>query len=59
MSHLTSGTSGPPPPPSLTHLAQTLEAMREAGWLIDAPVPPTVDATEPLTATTRLPEEFR
>ncbi len=57
MSHLTSGTSGPPP--SLTQLAQTLEAMREAGWLIDAPVPPTVDATEPLTATTRLPEEFR
>ncbi len=55
MSHLTPAT--PAPLPSLRQLTQTLEAMREAGWLTNAPTSPTVGATGARIPATGLPEE--
>jgi hypothetical protein len=57
MSHLTPAT--PAPQPSLTQLIRTLEAMCEAGWLTNAPTPPSVDATRTRIPATELPEECR
>ncbi|PKV82089.1 hypothetical protein ATK86_6574 [Nocardia fluminea] len=45
------------PEPSLTDLTRTLDAMREAGFITIAPPLPRVDATEPHSLETGLPEE--
>ncbi|MEV0768613.1 hypothetical protein [Nocardia salmonicida] len=45
--------------PSRAELVNALEAMRQAGFLATAPIPPAVDTTGPDAPTTPVPEESR